>query len=162
MQIPVPLIEPLHTLKGVDTHALIDSGTSISCLDWGFVRKHSLPTTRLQKPIYARNADNSINSKGVIRFTSTLFLNVEGITRKVTFHVISLGNEKVILGLPWLKDINPTINWNQRTLSIDESLDQSKDLYLSHTTDTSCHNSHFQESTYRPPQHTHVNAITNS
>ena len=96
MQIPIQLIEPLHTLKAVDTHALIDSGASISCLDWGFVRKHSLPTTQLQKPIYARNADNTINSRGVIRFTSTLFLNVEGIARKVTFHVISLGNENVI------------------------------------------------------------------
>ena len=162
MQIPVQLIEPSHTLKAVDTRALIDSGASISCLDWGFVRKHSLPTTRLQKPIYARNADNTINSKGVIRFTSTLFLNIEGIARKVTFHVISLGNENVILGLPWLKDVNPTIDWNQRTLSIDESLDQSKDLYLSHTADTSRHNSHFQKSSYRPPRHTHVNAITDS
>ena len=162
MQIPIQLIEPSHTLKAVDTRALIDSGASISCLDWGFVRKHSLPTTRLRKPIYTRNADNSINSKGVIRFTSTLFLNIEGIARKVTFHVISLGNKNVILGLPWLKDVNPTINWNQRTLSIDESLDQSKKLYLSHTADTSCHDSHFQKSSYRPPQHTHVNAITDS
>ena len=145
MQIPIQLIEPSHTLKAVDTRALIDSGASISCLDW-FIRKHSLPTTRLQKPIYARNADNTINSKGVIRFTSTLFLNIEGITRKVTFHVISLGNENVILGLPWLKDVNPTINWDQRTLSIEESLDQSKDLYLSHTADTSRHDSHFRKS----------------
>ena len=141
MQISIQLIEPSHTLKAVDTRALIDSGASISCLDWGFVRKHSLPTTRLQKPIYARNADNTINSKGVIRF------NVEGIARKVTFHVISLGNENVILGLPWLRDVNPTIDWNQRTLSIDESLDQSKDLYLSHTADTSRHNSQDRKST---------------
>ena len=151
MQIPIQLIEPSHTLKAINTRALIDSSASISCLDWGFVRKHSLPTTRLKKPIYARNADNSINSKGVIRFTSTLFLNIEGITRKVTFHVISLGNENIILGLPWLKDVNPTIDWNQRTLSINESLDQSKDLYLSHTANTSRHNSHFQKSTYCPP-----------
>ena len=162
MQIPIQLIEPSHTLKAVDTCALIDSGASISCLDWGFVRKHSLPTTLLQKPIYARNADNSINSKGVIRFTSTLFLNIEGIARKITFHVITLGNENIILGLPWLKDVNPTIDWNQRTLSIDESLDQSRDLYLSHTTDTTRHDSHFRKPTYRPPRHTHVNVITDS
>ena len=162
MQIPIQLIEPLHTLKAVDTRTLIDNDASISCLDWGFVRKHSLSTTWLQKPIYARNTDNSINSKGVIYFTSTLFLNIEGIARKVTFHVISLGNENIILGLPWLKDVNTTIDWNQKILTIDKSLDQSKDLYLSHTTDTSCHNSCFQKSSYRPPRHTHVNAITDS
>ena len=95
MQIPIQLIEPLHTLKAVATRALIDSGASISCLDWEFVQKHSLPTTQLQKPIYARNTDNSINSKGVICFTSTLFLNIKGIARKVTFHIVSLGNENV-------------------------------------------------------------------
>ena len=162
MQIPVQLIEPSHTLKAIDTCALVDSGTSISCLDWGFVRKHSLPTTRLQKPIYARNTDNSINSKGVIHFTSTLFFNIEGIAQKVTFHVISLGNKNVILGLPWLKDVNPTIDWNQWTLSINKSLDQSKDLYLSHTADISHHDSHFQKPTYQSPRHTHVNAITDS
>ena len=162
MQIPIQLITPSHTLKVVDTRALIESGASISCLDWGFVRKHSLPTMQLQKPIYARNANNSINSKGVICFTSTLFLSIKGITRKVTFHVISLGNENVILGLPWLKDVNPTIDWNRRTLSINESLDQSKDLYLSHTAYTSHHDSHFQKFSYQPPQHTHVNAVTNT
>ena len=112
MQIFVQLIEPSHTLKAVDTCTLIDSGASISCLDWGLVRKHSLPTTWLDKLIYAQNANNSINSKGVICFTSTLFLNVEGIAQKVTFHVISLGNKNVILGLPWLKEVNPTVNWS--------------------------------------------------
>ena len=70
MQIPIQLIKPSHTLKAVDTRALIDSGASISCLDWGFIRKHSLPTTRLQKPIYARNADNTINSKCYTRRTT--------------------------------------------------------------------------------------------
>jgi hypothetical protein len=55
--------------------------------------------------------DNSINKKGVICFTSTLFLNLEGITRRIMFHVLSLGSENIILGLPWLKEVNPTIDW---------------------------------------------------
>ena len=79
MQIPVQLITPSHMMKAVDTRALIDSGASISCIDWGFVRKHKLPTQRLKTLIQVRNADNSINSKGVIRFSTTLFLDVGGI-----------------------------------------------------------------------------------
>ena len=35
MQIPVQLITPSHTMKAVDTQALIDSGASISCIDGG-------------------------------------------------------------------------------------------------------------------------------
>ena len=97
MQIPVQLITPSHMMKAIDTRALIDSGASISCINWRFVRKHKLPTQRLKTLIQARNTNNSINSKGVIQFSFTLFLDVGGIAQQVTFHVLSLGNENVIL-----------------------------------------------------------------
>ena len=76
MQIPIQLVVPLHMMKAVETRALIDSGASISYIDWGFVRKQRIPTQRLKTPIQARNADNSVNSKGVIRFTTTLITNL--------------------------------------------------------------------------------------
>ena len=142
MQIPIQLVVPLHTMKAVETRALIDSGASISCIDWGFVRKQRIPTQRLKTPIQAQNADNSINSKGVIRFTTTLFLDIGGITRRATLYVM-LGNENVILGLPWLKDVNPSIDWINKTISVKEILDQSQELFLSFSTDNKHHESHF-------------------
>jgi hypothetical protein len=81
MQIPIQLIEPLHTLKAVNTQALVDSGTGISCIDWGFVCKHHLPTEYLTTSIHTQNVDNSINKKRIICFTSILFLNINGITQ---------------------------------------------------------------------------------
>ena len=161
MQIPVQLVVPSHTMKAVETRALIDSGASISCIDWGFVRKQRIPTQRLKTPIQAQNADNSVNSKGVIRFSTTLFLDVGGITRRTTLYVMNLGNENVILGLPWLKDVNPTINWVDRTISIKESLDQSQELFLSFSADTKRHESHFIRPSVKPPRHINVNAIVN-
>ena len=50
MQIPIQLIIPSHMMKAVETRALIDSGASISCIDWGFVRKQGIPTQRLKNP----------------------------------------------------------------------------------------------------------------
>ena len=47
MQIPIQLIVPSHTMKAIDTCALIDSGANISCIDWDFVKKHQLPTIML-------------------------------------------------------------------------------------------------------------------
>ncbi|KAI5115593.1 hypothetical protein M0805_001632 [Coniferiporia weirii] len=35
-----------------------------------------------------------------------------------TFKVTSLGKEDIILGLPWLKRINPVINWLDGTITI--------------------------------------------
>ena len=151
MQIPVQLIVPSHMMKAVDTRALIDSGASISCIDWGSVRKHKLPTQCLKTLIQARNADNSINSKGVIRFSTTQFLDVGGIACQITFYVLSLGNENVILGLPWLKEVNPLINWVEKTLSIKESLDQSQELFCSFSVKTKRHESRFFRPSIKPP-----------
>ena len=79
----------------------------------------------------------------MIRFTTTLFLDIGGITRRATLYVMNLGNENVILGLPWLKDVNPSIDWVNKTISIRESLDQSQELFLSFSVDTKRHESHF-------------------
>ena len=160
MQIPVQLVVPSHTMKAVETRALIDSGASISCIDWGFVRKNRIPTKRLKKPIQARNADNSVNFRGVIRFTTTLFLDIGGITRRATLYVMNLGNENVILGLPWLKDVNPSIDWVNKTISIKESLDQSQELFLSFSADTRRHESHYIRPSVKFPRHVNVNAVT--
>ena len=37
---------------------------------------------------------------------------------KFDFFVTSLGPEKVILGLPWLRHRNPTINWQKGTMRL--------------------------------------------
>ena len=159
MQIPVQLITPSHTMKAIDTRALIDSGASISCINWGFIRKHRLPTQCLKTPIQARNADNSVNSKGIIRFTTTLFLDVGGIACRITLYIMNLGNKNVILGLPWLKELIPSIDWDEKTLSIKESLDQSQELFCSFSVDTKRHESCFTRPSIKPPRHTNVNAI---
>ena len=57
--------------KDVITKALIDSGASINCLDWGFVKKYKIPYYCLPKPIRAKNVDGSDNESGVIKFIST-------------------------------------------------------------------------------------------
>ena len=100
MRIPVQLITPLHTLKVVDSSTLVDSGVDISCIDWQFVRKHRLPTEKLASPIAVHNIDQTANKTGAIRYTCTLYINIEGIAQKHLFYVMGCGCENVILGLP--------------------------------------------------------------
>jgi len=73
MRISVSLLPDEQTLRVVNTHAKVDSGADVSCIDWGFVRKNRIPTERLPKPISLRNADGSINAKGKILFVAPLF-----------------------------------------------------------------------------------------
>ncbi|KIN98978.1 hypothetical protein M404DRAFT_30941 [Pisolithus tinctorius Marx 270] len=119
MQIPISLYTSETTSKVVNTTALVDSGAEISCIDWGF---------RLAKPILAKNADGTQNSKGRILFSTTLYFKVEGLVHQSFFHVINCGTENVILGLPWLQENNPVVDWRMGTLSINKKTDRSKEL----------------------------------
>ena len=143
MQIPIQLIVPLHSMKVVNTQALVDSGTDISCIDQCFVQKNNLPTTKLSVPIRARNANHSNNKSGDIQYTCDLFVNIQGLAQKVTLHVMTCGKENIILGLPWLKKANPTVDWTMQTLTFDESIDESQELYQHHATDMARHQSHY-------------------
>ena len=124
MWIPTQVLVPGQSLKAIDTWALVDSRADISCIDWDFVKKHKIPRTKLATPIPVNNVDESANKTGIIQYTCTIFLHIEGVTMEETLHVLHYGNENVILGRPWLKKTNPKINWAANTMEIEESLDQ--------------------------------------
>ena len=162
MRIPIQLITPSHTLKVIDSSALVDSGADISCINWQFVRKHHLPTEKLASPIAVCNVDQTVNKTGAICYTCTLYTNIEGIAQKHLFYVMGCGRENIILGLPWLRTTNPTIDWARQTLTIPESCDQSKDLYSAHTADTQWHDSFFRKPLPRTHRHVNVDTVYNS
>ena len=136
MKIPIQVITSDHIMKVIDIHALVDSGADVSCIDHHFTKKHRLPLIKLSQPILIRNADLTENKKGMVQHTYCLFINIKGIAHDITFYVMGYGKENLILGLPWLRNVNPTINWKTKTLSIMESTDQSKDLYLVYNQDS--------------------------
>ena len=51
MQIPIQLIVPSHSMKVIDTQALVDSSADISYIDQDFIKKYNLPTMKLTIPI---------------------------------------------------------------------------------------------------------------
>ena len=161
MKIPIQVIIPDHIMKVVDTHALVDSGADVSCIDHHFAKKHRLSLVKLSQPILIQNADLTENKKGMIRHTCHLFISIKGIAHDITFYVMGCGKENLILGLPWLRNINPTINWKTKTLSIMESTNQSKDLYLVHNQDSQQHDTTFpKQLLHSLIRHSMVNVIT--
>ena len=103
--------------KDIITQALINSGASINCLDWGFIKQHKLPCYCLPEPICTKNVDGSYKKAGIIKFITTMFIWIKGIIHRVLFHIINCGNKNVILGTPWLEKINPMINWAKHTVT---------------------------------------------
>ena len=55
---------------------------------------------------------------GSITHKVRLLLKVGQDKEKFDFFVTSLGPEKVILGLPWLRHRNPSIDWQKGTMKL--------------------------------------------
>ena len=145
-------------MKVIDTQALVNSSADISCINRDFVKKYNLSTMKLAISIQAWNANHSHNKNGDIWYTCNLFLDIKGLIWKITLHVMTCRKENVILGLPWLKKANPSVNWTMQTLTFDESINESQELYHCHIIDTTWHSSYYQP----VPQlsnHVHVDMV---
>lgn len=58
-----------------------------------------------------RNVDGTRNVLGTIKKYIDVKVDIEGHSSMTRFYVTGLGNEEVILGLPWLRHHNPEIDW---------------------------------------------------
>jgi Retroviral aspartyl protease len=117
----------------IKTQPLVNSGAGGIFMDQNYARKQGLSLTKLEYPITARNVDGTENKQGTIRYYTDLDLHVNGKTHMERFLITGLGNQKVILGLPWLRKHNPEINWTEgtllwRTTTTEEVLDKEEHL----------------------------------
>ena len=106
--------------KSIETTALIDCGAEGTFIHKELVKQHQLPTYALNRPIIARNVDNTINKEGVItRYTK---LNLGLNTTDERLLITNTGKSPIILGLPWLKQVNPQIDWANGSIELPEHI----------------------------------------
>ena len=97
---------------------MVDSGATSLFINRKFVNQHRMLLELLKQPITLYNIDGSLNEAGSITHKVQLLLKVGQDEEKFDFFVTSLGPEKVILGLPWLRHCNPMIDWQQSTMKL--------------------------------------------
>jgi hypothetical protein len=117
----------------IKTQPLVDSGTGGIFMDQNYAQKHRFNLTKLEYLITAQNMDGTENKQGTIQYYTDLDLQVNGKTNMEQFLITGLGNQKIILGLPWLQKHNPEINWKEgtlqwRTTTMEEVLDEEEHL----------------------------------
>ena len=84
--------------ESIEITALIDCGAEGTFIHKELVKQHQLPTYVLNRPIIARNVDNTINKEGVItRYTK---LNLGLNTTDERLLITNTGKSPIILGLP--------------------------------------------------------------
>ena len=59
----------------------------------------------------ARNVDGTLNKTGTITSYVDLRVEIDGRIMDEQLLVTGLGNQRIILGFPWLNKYNPDINW---------------------------------------------------
>ena len=79
-------------------------------------RKH-----KMARPIKVRNIDGSLNTNGEIKERCLITLDCNGRRMTEWFCVTAIGNQNLILGLPWLEKHNPIVNWKEKTLEFRDS-----------------------------------------
>ena len=62
----------------------------------------------------ARNVDGTLNKTGTITSYVDLVAKIDGRTMDLQLLVTGLGNQKIILGFPWLSEHNQDIDWKTR------------------------------------------------
>ena len=102
------------------TNVLIDSGAGGIFIDERFIRRNGIPVTPLRKIIQVFNVDGTTNKQGRITHCAWLKLKIGERYIDTRFLISGLGKQDVILGLPWLKQYNPRIDWQKGTLDIDD------------------------------------------
>ena len=97
--------------ESIETLALINSGAGGKFINWKYVEQLGLPIQTLKKPIMAKNIDGTLNKTGMITSYVDLMVKIDGRIMDIQLLVTGLGNQRIILGFPWLNKCNPDINW---------------------------------------------------
>ena len=106
--------------RKTNTEALLDSGVTHNFIDKRAVKALGLGTKNLQQSLQVNNVDGMENRAGRITEFCNLWLKQRNRISKQGFYVANLGRDWIILGHPWFRSFNPSINWETNQLEGDE------------------------------------------
>ena len=126
LRFPIKLLIGTQT---VETSALIDSGATRNFIDLRLLSLANFPLKKLPQPIGAFNIDGTPNRRGTILWKARTRIVLPQRSDNLDLMVVSLGRKQIILGMPWLRSINPRIDWKTNTLFFPKlsTLDEDND-----------------------------------
>jgi predicted aspartyl protease len=98
--------------------ALVDCGATSLFVDAGWVQANGIPTRSLSAPVAVYNVDGTLNEAGAIREVVMVILQYGEHKERATFAVTKLGGQDMLLGLTWLRQHNPEIDWRSEEVQM--------------------------------------------
>ena len=103
-------LERIDTQEKITVEALLDSSTIGLVMSLEFVRKQEFKLKKLDRPMYVRNVNSSLNKEGPIEYMVEVNIYYQGHRERMKIDVIGGQKWKVILGMPWIAHHNPEID----------------------------------------------------
>ena len=94
-----------------DKHILVDLGATDNFIDPRLITRLGLGTRALERPRKIWNINGTNNQAGMLTRYVDLSVRTGKQEEDMRFLVMSLGNEDLILGYPWLTTFEPQFNW---------------------------------------------------
>jgi len=108
----------LHGEKAsVTINAMIDSGATEDFIDREVCNKHGIKMIKAKNTREIYLADGKPSAMGPVTHMTKVPMNISSHRELATFQVANLQNHEVILGMPWLREHNPTIDWNDKRIT---------------------------------------------
>lgn len=97
---------------------MVDCGATALFISEGFVQRNKVHVHPLNWKIQLCNIDRSENHVGSVLKVAQLRLRLGEAREWQDFLVTDLSLEELVLGLPWLRKVNPEIDWSSGTLNL--------------------------------------------
>jgi len=107
------------TTRQITINGMIDSGATEDFIDKGFCSKYNIRTTQAKTIREVYLADGRPSAMGPITHTAKVPMDIGSHRELAIFQVAKLPNHEVILGMPWLKQHSPRIDWGQGKITFE-------------------------------------------
>jgi hypothetical protein len=103
------LLQSAHLHNIIDT--LIDSGATNNFISPALILQFRIPIYGLTKPKIVHNVNGTTNSNGTVNEYAPITILYNDQVTAHTFYVIDLGEDHMLLGMPFLAATYPDIDW---------------------------------------------------
>ena len=93
---------------------MIDSGATEDLIDQEVCNKHQIKMIKAKNRREIYLADEKPRAMGPVTHMTKVPMDISSHRELATFKVANRQNHEVILGMPWLRNHNPTIDWNDK------------------------------------------------
>jgi len=103
--------------ESVTINAIIDSGATEDFIDGEVCNKHGIKMIKAKNPREIYLADRKPSAMGLVTHMTKVPMDIISHRELATFQVANLQNHEVMLGMKWLREHNPTMDWKDKRIT---------------------------------------------